>query len=98
MAFTYGLIASETEPIQIAPGTFWIIPSQGLLTIYYRDGNFHHIAVGKGNLVLTDGYYFKTVTESSTAPTSPAIGDLWYDTSNYNYWAWLGMWCPVGGA
>ncbi|MCW8831095.1 MAG: hypothetical protein OQK32_06180 [Gammaproteobacteria bacterium] len=97
MAFTYTVVIQETEPTQISPASFWIKPSQGILTIYYQDGVFHHLAAGNGNLVASDGTFFRTVSEGTTPPVSPSIGDLWLQTDQNTYWAWLGRWCPIGG-
>ena len=97
MAFKYRLVVQEDKPAQIAPGTFWLIASQGIFTVYYQNGNFQPIASGKGNLSISDGEYFRTVIESESDPVSPDEGDLWLATSQKAYYAYIGGWVPFGG-
>jgi len=95
MAYKFTLVVQETKPINYIPGSFWLKASVGLLMINIGE-EYHHIAAGNGNLVLVDGIYYRTVTESTTAPVAPTVGDIWLQNNN-TYWAYLGKWTPFGG-
>lgn len=98
MAFTYTLIVDEDKPEGKAPGTIWIKKSVGTCQILFND--LQHVILpssGQGSLSIADGTYFRSVTESTTPPGSPLIGDIWLQTDQNAYWIYLGQWTPFAG-
>jgi hypothetical protein len=96
MSFNYTLFVQETPPAKKAPGTLWLKKSIGLVSIAMESDKYIHFAAGNGNLSITDGTYYLTISEGSNPPSSPAIGQIWLQ-DNRSYWMFLGKWNPFGG-
>lgn len=52
-----------------------------VLLIEDSEGNWSKKKLEISNLLAIMRSGFKRITVSSTAPTSPSVGDLWYDTT-----------------
>jgi hypothetical protein len=97
MGYSYNLVVQETSPKNVVPGnTFWLKASQGIMQQFFFENTFTQFATGKSNLSISDGTYFRIVTESATMPSSPQIGDIWLQGGT-TYWVYLGIWTQFAG-
>lgn len=88
---------SATAPSNPADGDLWFDSSNGRLKIWYNDGDSSQwvdAAVGSTGYTGSSGASIAAVDTS--APASPAIGQLWYDTANTTLKIYLsGGWTAV---
>ena len=71
---TANVLTQDTEPSSPADGDLWWKSDDGVLKVYYDDGNTTQWV----NASPGGGGGSTTVTTSDNAPSSPADGDLWW--------------------
>ena len=70
---------SETAPSGASAGDLWFDPSVLKTFVYYNDGTANQWVQSNPTGGGTSSSGGASVTVSSTAPTSPSAGDLWFD-------------------
>jgi hypothetical protein len=70
---------SDTAPGSPTAGNMWWQSSTGRLMIYYTDANTSQWVEASGGGTATDEVVGGLITIASTAPASPAVGDIWID-------------------
>jgi hypothetical protein len=76
--------SADTPPGAPVIGTLWFNSADGNLYIYYNDGTSSQwvpTTTGTGTSVAPDEVVNGIITIASTAPSSPATGDVWIDTT-----------------
>jgi hypothetical protein len=76
--------AGDTAPSSPVTGTLWFNSADGNLYIYYNDGTSSQwvpTSTNTGTSVAPDEVVNGIITIASSAPSSPATGDVWIDTT-----------------
>jgi hypothetical protein len=76
--------SADTPPGTPVIGTLWFNSADGNLYIYYSDGTSSQwvpTTTGTGTSVAPDEVVNGIITIASSAPSSPATGDVWIDTT-----------------
>jgi hypothetical protein len=95
----FNLFVEEIAPTPDAPYNFWLQPSSNTLSFYdLTSSSWLPISGGGGGGGPTVS---NNITSGTTAPATPADGDLWLDT-NTNQWKRYTLlpapgWTDVGG-
>jgi hypothetical protein len=72
---------SDAAPGSPTAGALWWQSSTGRLMIYYTDANSSAWIEASGGGTATDEVVGGLIAVGASAPTSPAVGDIWIDTN-----------------
>jgi hypothetical protein len=96
------ITASDTPPSSPSAGDLWFNTSDMSLSVYYQDADSSQWVItsgpqGAAGVAGADGQD-TTVTASSTAPSNPEQGDLWFNTTDSSmYFYDSGQWVAISG-
>lgn len=95
MSFQYKLIVNDIKPNSQIQGTLWLHKTSGVLFIAIDD--YRQMASSETTLSsLADDELWMDTIESASAPLSPAIGQIWIQSST-TVWVYLDKWIPICG-
>jgi len=95
LSFQYKLIVNDIKPNSQIQGTLWLHKTSGVLFIAIDD--YRQMASSETTLSsLADDELWMDTIESASAPLSPAIGQIWIQSST-TVWVYLDKWIPICG-